>query len=138
MATQTIDKELLELERSYWQAIKDQDTATVLRLTADPCLVAGSQGVSVVKKEALSNIMQSKTYELKDFELKDVKSLKVRDDVVILGYQVRENLIVEGEPVTLDASETSTWIRQDGRWVCTHHTEAISGDSFGRDRVPKR
>ncbi|HET9234799.1 MAG TPA: nuclear transport factor 2 family protein [Candidatus Eisenbacteria bacterium] len=137
MATQTIDKELLELERSYWQAMKDQDTATVLRLTADPCLVAGAQGVSVVKKESLADIMKSKTYELQDFELKDVQSLKVRDDVVILGYKVREKLLVEGKPVTLDASETSTWIRQGNQWVCTHHTEAISGDSFGRDRVPR-
>jgi hypothetical protein len=137
MATQTIDKELLELERSYWQAMKDNDISTALRLTRDPCIVAGAQGVSIVKKEALSNIMRSKTYELQDFELKDVQSLQVRDDVVILGYRVREKLIVDGEPVTLDAAETSTWIRQDGHWVCTHHTEAIAGDSFGRDRVPK-
>jgi hypothetical protein len=41
MATKTIETELLELEKRYWQAIKDQDVEAAMRLTDDPCIVAG-------------------------------------------------------------------------------------------------
>jgi hypothetical protein len=46
---------------------------------------------------------------------------------------VHEDLTVDGKPVTLDAAESSTWVRRDGRWACAMHTEAIAGDPFGRD-----
>lgn len=50
------------------------------------------------------------------------------------SYRVHEELTVDGKPVTLDAADASTWVRRNGRWVCALHTEAISGDPFGRDR----
>jgi hypothetical protein len=34
----------------------------------------------------------------------------------------------------LDAADSSTWVRRNGRWLCALHTEAILGDPFGRDR----
>ena len=39
------EKELLELEREYWQAVKDRDVDAAMRLTDDPCIVAGASGV---------------------------------------------------------------------------------------------
>jgi hypothetical protein len=58
----------------------------------------------------------------------------LRDDVAIVAYQVYEELTVDGKPVTLDAADSSTWVRRNGRWLCALHTEAIAGDPFGRDR----
>jgi hypothetical protein len=51
-----------------------------------------------------------------------------------VAYQVHEELTVDGKPVTLDAADSSTWVRRDRRWLCALHTEAIAGDPFGRDR----
>ncbi len=74
---------------------------------------------------------------LDDFELNDdVKVRLLREDVAVLAYKVHEELTVDGKSVKLDASDTSTWVRRDGRWFCALHTEAISGDPFGRDRWP--
>jgi uncharacterized protein DUF4440 len=67
-------------------------------------------------------------------DLRDVQVQMVLDDVAVVAYRVREDLEVEGKPVTLDAADSSTWIRRDGRWVCAVHTESILGDPFGRDR----
>ena len=39
--------------------------------------------------------------------------------------------------MALDAADSSTWVRRDGRWLCAMHTEAIAGDPFGRDRGRK-
>ncbi len=78
-------------------------------------------------------------YTLDEFEVKDdVQARLPGDDVAIVAYRVHEQLTVEGEPVTLDAADSSTWVRRDGRWVCALHTEAIAGDPFGRDRRPAR
>lgn len=134
MPNQPMEKELVALENRYWQAVKDQDVATALSLTADPCMVAGATGVSRVPKQNLAGIMQSAKYKLEEFELKDVQTLMVDDDVALLGYKVREKLVVDGKPVTLDASDTSMWVRREGRWLCTLHTEAIAGDPYGRDK----
>jgi hypothetical protein len=48
---------------------------------------------------------------------------------------VHEDLIVDGKPVSLDAADSSTWVKRDGQWKCAMHTEAILGDPFGRDRT---
>ena len=135
MATQAVEKELVKLEKRYWQAIKDRDVDTAMRLTDDPCIVTGAQGVGRMDKGALAAMMKNASYTLEDFEVdEDVQVRMLRDDVAVLAYKVHEKLTVDGKPVTLDASESSTWVRRDGQWVCAAHTESLTGDPFGRDR----
>ncbi len=137
--TQTIEKELLALERKYWRAIKDKDVATALSLTDDPCLIAGSQGVGRVDRQSFANMMKSATYTLDSFEIHDdVQVRLLRDDVAILAYRVHEKLTVDGKRVSLDAADSSTWIRRQGHWLCALHTESIKGDPYGRDRVVQK
>jgi hypothetical protein len=135
MATKTIEAELLDLEKRYWQALKDQDVDTVMRLTDEPCILTGAQGVGVIDRETLGSMVKSASYTLDRFALNDDAQVRLlRDDVAIVAYQVHEELTVDGKPVTLDAADSSTWVRRNGRWLCALHTEAIIGDSFGRDR----
>jgi hypothetical protein len=135
MAQQAFEKELLGLERQYWQAIKDKDADAAMRLSDEPCIVTGAQGVGSIDRKSLGEMMKAASYELNDFELsKDVQIRKLSNDVAIVAYKVREELTVEGKPVTLEAAESSTWVRRDGRWLCALHTEALSGDPFGRDK----
>jgi uncharacterized protein (TIGR02246 family) len=137
MATNTIEKDLLKLEKRYWQALKDGDVDTALDLTDEPCIVVGPQGVARIDKKQFVSMMKDAQWQLLDFEIgKDVQIRQLNDDVAVLAYTVHENLTVDGKPVTLDAAESSTWVRRDGRWACAMHSEAITGDSFGRDRQP--
>jgi uncharacterized protein (TIGR02246 family) len=137
MATKTIEDELLGLEKRYWQALQDQDVEAALRLTDEPCIVTGAQGVGMIDRKTLASMMKDANYTLKRFELKDGAQVRLlRDDVAIVAYQVHEELTVEGKPVSLDAADSSTWVRRDGRWLCAMHTEALAGDPFGRDRQP--
>jgi uncharacterized protein (TIGR02246 family) len=134
MSTTTLEAELLGLEKQYWQALKDNDLDTALRLTDEPCLLTGAQGVGLVDRKTLAAMMKSASYTLNRFELKNVQVRPLRDDVAVIAYQVHEELTVEGKPVVLDATDSSVWVRRDGRWLCAHHTESIAGDPFGRDR----
>ncbi|MGE0546228.1 MAG: nuclear transport factor 2 family protein [Kofleriaceae bacterium] len=129
------EQQLVELERQFWQAMKDRDVDAALRLTADECIITGPQGVGVLQKEQLGKMMVEATYDLDEFTLNDdVEVRMLGDDVAVLAYTVHEKMTIDGKPVTLDAADSSTWVRRDGRWVCVLHTEALTGDPFGRDR----
>ena len=44
-------------------------------------------------------------------------------NVAIVAYKVHEDLIVEGKPVSLDATDSSTWVKRGGQWRCALHTD---------------
>lgn len=134
--TKTLETELLALERQYWQAMKDKDGDAATRLSDDPCIVTGSQGVIRLDRRHLRAMLEDATWTLRDFDINNVQLSVVADDVAILAYKVREDLVVDGKPVTLEAADASTWVRRDGRRLCALHTESIAGDPFGRDRRP--
>jgi uncharacterized protein (TIGR02246 family) len=134
MANTTIEKELLGLEKRYWQAIKDRDADTALRLTDDDCIVTGPQGVASFDRKSFEQMMRNPGYEVLDFDVTDVEVRMLGDDVAVVAYKVHEELNVEGERLTIDAADSSTWVKRDDGWRCALHTEAIVGDPFGRDR----
>ncbi len=137
MDANALGRELLQLEKAYWQALKDKDAETTTRLTDFPCLLAGSQGVTRMDEATYRTMLESATWAMEDFELgDDVEVRPVSDDVAVVAYTVKERLTVEGEPVTLEAADTSVWVRRNGSWRCASHTEAITGDPWGRDRKP--
>ena len=80
-------------------------------------------------------IKQNRSYTIDDFEISDnIEVRMLNEDVAILAYMVHEELTVDGKPVEFDATEASTWVRRNDRWLCALHTESIAGDAFGRDR----
>jgi ketosteroid isomerase-like protein len=130
----TMTSELIALERQYWQAIQDGDFDKIGELTDDPCIVTGAQGLAQVDRPTLERMLVNAPWILHSFELSGEQGRMISDDVAVLAYKVRERLTVDGKPLTLEANDSSTWVRRDGRWLCALHTEAIAGDPFGRDR----
>ena len=128
-----LQNELLNLENEFWQCMKDKNIAKALEMTNDPCIVTGAQGVAQIDKKTFARLMETGDWVLHDFEIRDAQVQQLSDDVAIIGYKVREKLTVEGKPLTMEAADASTWVKKDGRWVCALHTEAVSGDPYGRD-----
>lgn len=134
MVDESVEKEILQLEKRYWQAVKDRDIDTAESLTDDPCLVAGATGVSRVAKENFRKIMQAAKYTLHSFTMQNAEVRLLSDNVAVVAYKMHEELTVDGKPVSIDACDSSTWVKRDGRWVCALHTESLVGDPYGRDR----
>ncbi len=131
-----VEAELLELERQYWQAMQDRDVKAAVKLTDFPCIIAGPSGIGRIEQSAFEGMMKNPPYEIRKVELdQDAKVRLIRDDVAVVAYKVHEELMVDGEEVTIDAADTSTWIRRNGHWMCALHTEAITGDAYGRDQA---
>ena len=138
MATAITEKDLVALENKYWQAMKDGDVATALRLTDIPCIVSGPRGIGRIDRQGFESMFKAGP-TLRSFQLKDGAMMrKLGDDVAVLAYELHGEWTVEGRPVTVDAAESSTWVLRDGSWACAQHSEAIEGDPFGRDRTPAR
>jgi hypothetical protein len=132
-----IERELLNLERRYWQSIKDKDMAALSQLTDYPCIVTGPQGVGSVDEATFSSMLNSSPRTLHEFTLGDDAQVRqISDDVAVVAYKMRERLTVEGEPLTIEGADASVWVRRDGQWRCAVHSEALAGDPYGRDRQP--
>ena len=130
-----VEKELIDLEKRYWRAMQDGDVPTMSLLTDFPCLITGAQGLGNIDEQTFAQMMANPGYKIERFDLGDDVQIKLlRDDVAIVAYKVHEELTVEDKPVTLDATESSTWVLRNGQWRCAQHTESIVGDPFGRDR----
>jgi len=131
-----IEAKLMDYEKQYWQAIKDRDVPAAMRLTDDPCIITGAQGVARITKTAFAGILQAGDWTLHEVTLSDMQLRLLGDDVAIIAYKVKELLTVDGKPLTIEAADSSTWIRREGQWMCALHTEALLGDPFGRDKRP--
>jgi hypothetical protein len=126
--------EIKQLERSYWSALQHKDVWTAMSLSDDACIVAGAQGVGSLDRNRLGEMMKQASYELTSFTIDD-KSFVIRkltDDVVLVAYRVYEDLVVDGKPESLEAFDTSVWVRHGDTWACAMHTESLKGDPFGR------
>ena len=126
--------ELLDLETQFWNSMKNKDIDAALRLTYEPCIVAGAQGVSSIDKQTFAKMMATGAWILHDFLIRDIKVQQLNEEVAVIGYKVHEELTVDGKPITLDAADASTWVRKNGHWLCALHTESLAGDPYGRDR----
>lgn len=138
MTTKQDGSELLELEREFWNAMKAKDGRKAGEMTDDGCIIVGAQGVSEIDPQTMAKMTEEGDWEVKQytFDEKDAKVRFIGDDVAIVAYKVNERLVVDGEPVPLEANDSSVWVKRGGDWLCALHTESISGDPFGRDRQP--
>jgi hypothetical protein len=133
----TIDEELRKLEQMYWDAIQQKDESTAMNLSDEHCVVVGAQGVGDVDRERLGKMLKQASYELTHYEFDDkiFQVRKITDDVAIVAYQVREDLIVDGKAESLTAFDASVWVQRGNSWLCALHTESLKGDPFGRHDV---
>jgi hypothetical protein len=132
----TREQEIIALETSYWEAIRDRDAGAAMALTDDRCIVAGAQGAALLERAQFEGMLSSSDWTLHEFEISNPVVQFAGDQVAIIAYDVTEELTVEGELLSLRAADASTWIRREGGWMCALHTESIRGDAFGRDRTP--
>jgi hypothetical protein len=136
MTTQSGERELLEIERTFWDAMKEKDGERTARMTDDDCIIVGAQGVSALDPSTMERLTVEGDWELQHYSL-DEREARVRfigDDVAIVAYSVNERVVVDGKTLPIEANDSSVWLRRDGEWRCALHTESLAGDPYGRDK----
>jgi len=133
----TTYSEVLRCEERFWRSMQDRDLEAALELVDDTCIVTGAQGVARIDKKTFAKLMVDGAWTLRRFAISDANVESPADGVAVIGYRVREDLVVDGKPLMLEAADASTWVRRKGNCVCILHTESVLGDPFGRDRIPE-
>ena len=121
----TLTQEIFDLERKFWTAMQKNDMESALSLTTFPCLLAGPHGIQAIDKEAFVKMFKSEQNMIRDFKLDEskVEVRQVAPDTAVIAYQANTTISKDGKPVNMDVADTSTWIKQNGKWVCVMHTE---------------
>jgi hypothetical protein len=132
--SQTLEEELRALETTYWNAIQQKDEQTAMKLSDERCVVVGAQGVGELDRERLGQMLKQASYELTRYQFDDkkIQVRKLTDDVAVIAYEVREDLVVDGKEESLIAFDASVWVKRGDSWLCALHTESLRGDPFGR------
>jgi hypothetical protein len=137
MRQSTHEQELVDVERRFWNAMKEKDAAAASELTDEQCVIVGAQGVSAIDAQTMAKLTSEGQWELEQYSF-DEQKRQIRfltDDIAIVAYPVRERVIVDGETLPVVANDSSVWVRRDGQWRCALHTESLAGDPFGRDKT---
>ena len=120
--TRTIETEILDLERRYWQAMRERDVRTAMALTDFPCLIAGASGVRSVDQATYEKMMADASWQIRDVKIEEgAKVRQLSDDVAVIVYGVREEMTVEGGAIEPPAGD--------------HHADRLSGVAHVRERV---
>jgi uncharacterized protein (TIGR02246 family) len=123
MATTVAADTILDLEREYWDAVKRKDADTVARLSAESCLVVGSQGIREIERDEIARMATQ--HELDGYSVTDrsARVLPFGDDVAVVAYEVESTMTRDGKRSNTRAYDSSVWVRDGGEWRCLMHTE---------------
>lgn len=127
-----VTQELIALENRFWTALLESDGNAAAALIDEPCVVLGAQGTGELDKQTLAGMIANAPYQMVDYRLGDITVRFVDDSMAILYYRVTEELVVDGGPITLEAFDSSVWVRHGDTWLSVMHTETPAGDAFGR------
>lgn len=115
-----MDNELLELEKKYWDGMASHDYETVKNLTKFPCIVAGKRGIMLVDEPAYKKMFEQgggKTMKVNGIS---DEQIQMGRDHGMIGYLI--GLDYDGK--LMKCACTSTWVKENGQWLCAMHTES--------------
>lgn len=108
--------QIIELEQSFWQAMREDDIEGAVSLTRFPCLISGPQGSRLVVEDDFRKMMKAHSgKEFQGVELKNTLVEILNEETAVITYEYE----LKGKTF-LDAS---TWILVNGNWVCGFHSE---------------
>ncbi|SHH74194.1 DUF4440 domain-containing protein [Flavobacterium johnsoniae] len=117
-----METEIFNLEKKYWQGMEDHQYETVKNLTHFPCIIAGRNGVQSVDEPSFKKMFESgEGDKIKVLDYLDVISQQPTQETAVTAYIIE--LLDTKENKSVKCACTSTWIKENDRWVCMLHTE---------------
>ena len=122
---QASSKELINLEKKFWQSMVDEDTDTALTMLDEPSLMVSEHGLMQFNHDDFRKMAESGSRVIKSFELSDVSVVFPTDETAVLTYRVKQAMGERGKSkqIKQEMADSSVWAHKDGKWVCVMHTE---------------
>lgn len=119
-----MENQIISLEKAYWHAMEGRDYEKVRSLTHFPCIIAGENGVRSVDETSFKKMFdQGESKQLKVLNIGQVEE-EVMGDHANIAYIIELEYDTDGEKTSNKCACASTWMKEDGKWVCCLHTES--------------
>jgi hypothetical protein len=118
--TTTLKREILDLEKAYWEALKAEDASTLGKLTADEFTMTMGEGISSMGRDDFVEMMTGGDMRLKSYTLDDSNATfrELGPGVALLAYKGSSEFQREGQdsPEKADYFYSTTWVRSGSNW----------------------
>ena len=118
-------REIVDLERTFWQSMVDKDADLAMTMIADECLITGPMGTMRSDPDDYKRMTEQGDWDLKKFEFSDIEVIFPQDETAIIAYKVHQTGTMKGGPMDLNCADSTTWVRDGDDWKCALHTETI-------------
>lgn len=118
-------EEIIDLEKSYWDAVKTRNGAKTAELSAKTSLVTGARGVMSIPKSKMGKMTEEGNWTLDSYAFSDIQVAIPTPDVAIIAYTVKQKGTMDGKTSNMRAADSSTWIRGPEGWECHAHSETF-------------
>jgi hypothetical protein len=124
MAKTARQREIEQLERTFWQSMVDGRPELATQMLTEPAVMVSSHGPSKFDHAAYEKMARDDRQRLVDYAISGMDVVFPRDDVAVANYRVKQTLEADGCYVENEVFDTSTWVRVGDRWLCVMHTES--------------
>jgi hypothetical protein len=122
---QAAGKNIIDLEKKFWQSMVDEDTDTALAMLDETSLMVSPHGAMQFDHAQYREMAEHGSMVIKSFELSDMKVMFPTEQTAVLTYHVKQALAERGKSklINQEMTDSSVWMQKDGKWVCVMHTE---------------
>lgn len=119
----TTQKDIMELERRFWQAMVDMDVDTAISLLDRDSVSVSGGGIHHFTPDGYKAMALAGDGRITAFAFSDARVIFPTPDVAVASYRADQSFTVGGERHDMVVYDTTTWVRKNGAWVASAHTE---------------
>jgi ketosteroid isomerase-like protein len=121
---QDASRDIETLENAFWKSLVDRDADAATAMLAPQALMVSGHGAMRFDPPQYAKMLQDPDHGLLEYTLSDMEVLFPSEDVAIATYKAHQTMTMDGEELTQDVVDSSTWVRMGGTWKCVAHTES--------------
>jgi len=114
--TESVEQELIKLEKETNDAWVKHDVEAYARLLADDYLCTGPDGDIITKAQDLAELKSDENTTTS--AIADDFRVRVFGDAAVVTFRLTYENQFEGKESTGQERFTDTWVKRDGRWQC--------------------
>lgn len=117
--TNSVETQIITLEKQAWEAWKNKDTNFFQNLLASDALSVTTDGVS--DKSQIIEFYSS--CEVKSYSLDDFKFRMLDKNSVLITFTAAQDAVCSGKPNPVSVRVSSVYAKRDGKWRNAFYTE---------------
>jgi hypothetical protein len=123
VAGDDVDSKLIAIERSFWEAWKNQDAGPFKTHLGDVTVNITPGGMTKGKTAIIEELVGG-ACDVKSYSLANLKVHHVAKGVAILTYEASQDATCRGNKVPAKVLASSVYVNQNGKWLAVSYHES--------------